>query len=129
MIECDAEEVNLPQELEYLLAGALSSQRHLYLKVVLDSVPRFAELPQRAPEKNYRKAGSGRSDRQLKAWQQQVLHSLRFLAAIYVQYTSGGDQNLVVNQLQQLWQLLAEFYHKVEDARKEASLPGTTIKS
>ena len=119
-ISWDEPQQDLPLELAYLWANTVNGERRLDLKSVLNQVPRFKQLPRQAPLNNHRFDGNAKHDKKEKAWQQTVLHSVRLLSAVYVRL-AGQEAQL----LQQLFQLLTELYLKIEQSRKEASVPGS----
>ena len=116
----DEPQLLLPPELVFIWSGVQSGERKLDLKQVLGQYPRFAQFPAAAPTKNHRADGLSKTDKKEKAWQQTLLHALRMLATVY-----GQVQPEVHPGCQQLFQLLAELYMKIEGSRKEASLPGS----
>ena len=120
----DVPKVALPPELGFIWTGTVAGQRRLDLKTVLDQVPRFAELPAQAPVNNHRSDASHRQDRKEREWQQKVLHAVRLLAFGYAKLP--GQQGVGESQIvmQQLFQLLVELYLKLENSRKENSIPG-----
>ena len=116
----DEPQLLLPPELVFIWSGVQSGERKLDLKQVLGQYPRFAQFPAAAPTNNHRADGLSKTDKKEKAWQQTLLHALRMLATVY-----GQVQPEVHPGCQQLFQLLAELYMKIEGSRKEASLPGS----
>lgn len=111
---------NLPQELAYIWQGVVQGERRLDLKAVLGPLPKYKELPQSAPVNNHRLDSARKADKKERAWQQLCLHGMRILSAGY------GDQAAAnsVQLQQQLFQLLAELYIKLESSRKDMSIPG-----
>ena len=124
-LEWDEPETKFPEELAYIWKGVLSGERHLDLKSVLTKIPRFEGLPSKPPENNFRGDAHKREDRERKAWQQTLLHTLRLLAAQYVAVKAQVDKETLV-LYQQTFQLVAELTAKVEATRREASIPGST---
>ena len=92
---------------------------------MLTKIPRFEVLPSKPPENNFRADSHKREDRERKAWQQTLLHTLRLLVAQYVALKAQVDKETLV-LYQQTFQLVAELTAKVEATRREASIPGST---
>ena len=67
-MEWDEPEFTLPKELAALWSGVAAGTRRLNLAQLLDSVPRFVELPVRQAENNFRGQGSASWDRQLRSY-------------------------------------------------------------
>ena len=122
MMTWDEPRADLPPELSFLWEQTAAGQRKLDLKVVLSQVPRYRDLPQQAPINNHRADGLARRDKEARAQQQQLLHSLRLLSHAYTRAPSQADNMLV--PLQQLFQLLTELYTRIGGQRKSESIPG-----
>ena len=123
----DQPKVPLPVELSYIWSGTTSGERKLDMKTILAAVPKFLELPVAAPLNNHRLDGTGRQDKKEREYQQKLLHAVRLLAYGYGQVAPEQAQAQVV--LQQLFQLLVELYVRVENSRKENSIPGSIAPS
>ena len=63
VMEWDEPLMSLPPELTYLWTGANTGDRQLNLAQVLVGVPRFKEIPGKAPENNHRHDGKKFHDR------------------------------------------------------------------
>ena len=125
----DQPKVALPVELSYIWAGTVSGERKLDLKTILGSIPRFVELPAQAPANNHRLDGHQRRDKQDREWQQKLLHAVRILAHGYGQLplqAPGQAPPTWQVLLQQVFQLLTELYVRIENTRKDNSIPGST---
>ena len=120
VMEWDEPEFTLPKELAALWSGVAAGTRRLNLAQLLDSVPRFVELPVRPAENNFRGQGRASWDRQLRSYQQTLLHGLRMWSAVYM----CEDQDEATTRFKMAWQLTAELYQKIQADRKEASIPG-----
>ena len=123
----DEVEEELPTELAYIYEEVRAGRRKLDLKVFLEGVPRYRGLPTRPLDNNYRMAGKTQGDRNYKDWQSKLLHIKR---AVTLLYSNLSKQNQLdqknINLLQQTFQLLVELNVKIEDYRKEISLPGSS---
>ena len=103
-------------------AGEAGPAKKIDLKALLDKVPCFDGLPRKPPVNNHR-ADQGRPlDKQVRAWQQTLLHMLRLLTKVHLQ-SSGMDPEVRLLHAQG-WQVLAELYHKLLEYRRECSVPG-----
>lgn len=111
----------LPKELQELWARSTRPEQKIDLKALLSAVPRFTGLPSRAPENNLLPAQKKKEDAALRAASQTVLHSLRILANNYVK---EADPQLQARANLQVWQVLAELYHKLQGERKDLAVPG-----
>jgi hypothetical protein len=141
----EEQEETLPGELAHLWSRAEAGTKRLDLKALLEDLPRWAELPVKPKQNNYRQDNQRQVDKAWKVAQQMLLHSLRLQACLYTlrkqaEDPHGGDahgaapeqaeaedtnqEQLVLHQ--QLWQYTADCYFKLESERKEASLPGST---
>ena len=120
VMEWDEPEFTLPKELAALWSGVAAGTRRLNLAQLLDSVPRFVELPVRPAENNFRGQGRASWNRQLRSYQQTLLHGLRMWSAVYM----CEDQDEATTRFKMAWQLTAELYQKIQADRKEASIPG-----
>ena len=118
-LEWDEPIVQLPPDLLAIWKGALDGERKLDLPLVLQRVPKYDGVPARAPENNHRGDAKSPLDKQLRNYQNTVLHLVRLLGTAY----SGGPNARV--QFQQAWQLLGEVYLKLGNHRKELSIPGS----
>jgi hypothetical protein len=116
----DEEVRPLPKEFGELWRRAASGRR-LELRTVLQEVPKFSVLPDRAPANNIRDHSKRGSDRGLRTLQQQCLHVARMLAAT----ADGIIQERKVLYLQ-TFAMQAELYFRIEAMRKEASVPGSS---
>ena len=123
----DEEPVELPPELQVIWSGVKAQTRKLDLKTILDTLPKFNNLPSKAPENNHRLDSKKDQDRVAKAWSQGVLHSLRFQAHIYQLMLAGAEPLLVKQLFEQNFQLSAELFVKMCNHRKELSIPGSVV--
>ena len=112
----EEEERPLPKEFAALWNRAESSEKRIELKKLLESCPRFAGLPAKAPENNLGTCAKGRLDKFLKATQQTLLHILRL--QVHEASQPSAETKL------QLWQLTAEIYFKIQNERRDLSVPG-----
>ena len=78
----DEEVVELAPELKVMWNPAVTGDRRIDLKALLEEVPVFATLPRRAPANNYRVHGAYKNDKTLRAWQQTILQILRVQAEV-----------------------------------------------
>ena len=78
-LEWDEPGTKFPEALAYIWNSGLSGERHLDLKSVLTKIARFELLPSEPPENKFRGDAHKREDRERKAWQQTLLHTLRLL--------------------------------------------------
>ena len=120
LMEWDEPTFTLPQELATIWTGVQNGSRKLNLATLLDSVPKFAELPVRPAENNFRGQGRSNWDRQLRSYQQTILHLLRMWTTVYMT-TDESEANV---KFRMAWQLLGELFQKIQVDRKEHSLPG-----
>ena len=122
----DEKESEMAPELAFIWNEVKNGRRKLELRVVLEGLPRFKGLPLKPPENNHRSDSKSPVDKQAKEWQQKSLHLGRFLAQAYNLWHAQepADPNLGI-LLQQAFQLNSEVYHRMEAARKEASIPGS----
>ena len=123
-LEWDEQTEELPKELKFIYDQVLAGKRKLELRSVLECLPKFSELPARAPENNFRKDGQRSQDRTVKTWQQSLLHILRMQAVLYLGVQNGADPKEIETLQQQQFQLACEMYCKMSNWRKEASVPG-----
>ena len=121
----DTEEQPLPHELRIIWQGLKAGTRRLELKTVLDSIPRFEEVPVKAPENNHRLDSRRGSDTTVKSWSQRLLHSLRLQAYLYSLMLAAENPTLVKTLFEQHFQLTAELYSTLSNYRKEQSIPGS----
>ena len=119
----DEDTTPLPPDLGELWRRAKQDPaKKIDLKALLDKVPCFEGLPRKPPVNNHR-ADQGRPlDKQMRAWQQTLLHILRLLTKVHLQ--SSGMEPEVRLLHAQGWQVLAELYHKLLEYRRECSVPG-----
>ena len=130
----------LPQVLEILWERS-SQGTKLDHRSFLEHLPKFTTLPTRPRTNNYRNDSSKLADKCLKVSQQMLLNVLRGLSAVVAlqdearrpreqpetRESSEAGEELDSEQLQlQLFQYVADCYHKLEQDRKEHSLPGST---
>lgn len=126
-LEWDEPEFPLCPELAFLLKEVSNGRRKTDWKAVLEKVPKYTGLPVRGPENNHRADAKGYRDRQLRDWQTKVLHILRVQAHLYGMLVASGavDRNQVVLQ-QQLFQMTCELASRIENQRRENTIPGST---
>ena len=111
----------LPPDFQLIWQGVRAGTRRLDLRSLLQNVPRYTGLPEQAPLNNHRKDAKSKVDTHSRSWQQSVLHSLRLVTRLY----TAEDEELAVPLIQQIFQLQAELYGKIENFRREYSLPGS----
>ena len=108
--------VEAPKELQELWGRAASGTYRIEMRKLLEKYPMLRGLPRRAPENNMKGDSKKREDKFLKVIQQHLLHILRVQAHLLASPSQATTL--------QLWQYIAELYHKVLQERKELSLPG-----
>ena len=104
-LEWDEQTEELPKELKFIYDQVLAGKRKLELRSVLECLPKFSELPTRAPENNFRQDGQRSQDRTIKTWQQSLLHILRMQAVLYLGVQNGADPKEIETLQQQQFQL------------------------
>jgi len=114
--------VSLPPDLHYLFKKSETGQR-LPLRDILVGVPHYSQLPERAPDNNRRQDGKSQADKTLKSNQQFVLQTLRLLAVTHGLLVAGAAEE-AQQRFQQSWAAVCDLYFKLEEQRKERSLPG-----
>ena len=117
--------VALPQVFRTIWNRSQSPEGKLELKPILEKWPAFGDLPRKAPHNNYRSQKNSLVDRNVRTWQQTLLHCLRLHAHVHqaLQAKNVPEHEVL---LLQAWQLQAELYNKMSDYRKEQSIPGST---
>ena len=115
----------LPRELAHIVAKVQRREGPLQVKGFLEKIPIFAELPRSAPVNNHRRDGMSKYDRILKVQQQQLLHLGRIHSYLYMGIQEGADKEMLLQLMQQTFQLVLEYTQKTEDQRKEDSIPGS----
>ena len=118
-------EEHLPSELKHLWDKVQRRDNKLNLKDLLTAVPVFQELPKVAPVNNHRQDGRSSHDKVMRAYQQSMLHLLRLLAFGYMAITSHQDESTLRTIFEQIFQYVIEIAQKIEDGRKESSIPGS----
>ena len=111
-------------ELLQLFTRAKSGDRRLDLKSLLEEVPIFRELPARAPENNVTAVARSPLDKVHRAWQQSLLHGLRLFAYLYTGMRHCEDHKFL-EIAQKFWLHQCELYTKVENHRRERTVPGS----
>jgi hypothetical protein len=124
-LEWDEQLAPLPGELSLIWQGVKGSARKLDLRQLLETVPKFMDLPNQAPTNNHRLDGKKDQDKSIKAWSQSLLHSLRVQAYIFQLMLVGKNPQMVKILFEQHFQMTTELYHKLCNARKEFSIPGS----
>ena len=115
----------LPAELAKLWDRAQKGDRKTDLKSFMDLIPVFAGLPHRAPENNHKADAKNPWDKTQRVWSQLVLHSLRVAVTLHngmLQQTT--DENILALGQQNFF-MLAEFYMRITNNRKEKSISGS----
>ena len=99
------------------------------VKEFLASIKKFDSIPLKPPENNFGVAGAarfGKVDKALRLGQQFLLHLLNVPAALYERIQSGKATGAEVKSLmQQQFTFTLATYHKLQDERRENTLPGT----
>ena len=124
-MQWDEAELYLPMDLAALWQEVQAGTRKLKLNQVLDNLPKFHELPVKPADNNFRLQGKGGHDSLLKSYQQTTLHVLRMMTTAYIQ----DDESTAQAPFLMAWQLLSELYNRIQNDRKEASIPGSTPSS
>jgi len=121
-LDWEEQEAELSRDLVYLWNKARLGDR-LDLKNILQQVPQLKELPSKAPDNNHRPTSA---DKNLKVVQQSILHGLRLFAHSYQLQQERAEEGKAQATFQQGWKQVADLYWKVEELRKELSIPGST---
>ena len=124
-LQWDQPEEDLPADLLQLWERASTGTKKLDVRRLMQEVPVYKKLPSRPPENNHRGDGKGQQDRTLKSYQASVGHLMRCWAVIHgviQQVDRDGD---MVSLSQQSWLMAAELWNKINDQRKQWSIPGT----
>ena len=120
---------DLPPELTFIWREVAAGKRKLDLRSLLEVLPRFGQLPVKAPENNFREDAKKGADRTAKAWQQCLLHMARIHCCLYMGLAADIDKEELLKLGQQEFQYLAEIYQKISIWRKECSVPGCVAQS
>ena len=123
-LDWDEPSEELPKELLFIWEQVTQGKRKLELRQLLEGFPKFTGLPSKAPENNFRQDCHKATDKLAKTWQQSLLHLLRLQVVLYIGVQSGADPEEVKVLQQQVFQLSCEIYTKMNNWRKEASVPG-----
>lgn len=115
----------LPKEFQHILLKVRRREQPIPVKSLLEKIPVFEGLPRTAPVNNHRRDGLSKYDKVLKIQQQQLLHLARLHSYLYMGVQEGADKEMLLQLMQQTFQLLLEYNQKAEDQRKEDSIPGS----
>ena len=115
----------LPTDLSQVLSRHVAGTLGLDAKSLLDSLPRWQNLKDRAESNNHRNDGQSRLDKALKSAQQRALSLLRVYAALHTGL--GCADSTAMGQ--QFFALLLDFEKWLCTQRKLVSLPGCVEKS
>ena len=124
-LDWEPEEQALPKELLYLWQKAKTGER-LEVRELLEQVPKFKDIPAKAPENNHKPSPN---DKQLRVLQNSLLHSLRLFGHTYHLLQERSAEQDGQTTFQQAWKFLADIYFKLEETRKESAIPGSTAAS
>ena len=125
VLSWDTPEEDLPEDLAKLWQRAQQGTRKLDLKRLLADIPIFRTLPARTPDNNHRGDGRSHQDRSLKVFQSLVGHLLRIFTVLHQVHVQVDEQGEMIALSQQGWLLLAELWHRLNDQRKQWSIPGS----
>ncbi len=125
VIDWDEPLESLPAELAFLFAHTAAGERKADLKTILGTVPKFRDLPTAAPVNNHRQDGARKQDTEKRAYQQALLNIMRMEAATYSRMKEG---KLIKQQLEQLFQITVDLYVRIQNSRKELSIPGSVTR-
>jgi hypothetical protein len=114
----------LPEDLNLVLERFKAKSLHLEVRELMEALPRWKGLKDKAEQNNHRQDASSKGDKQLKQIQQKVLGLMRVYAALHHGLEAGEPQQLG----QQFFALLLELEDYILRKRKEASLPNTAKK-
>ena len=117
----DEEEIPLPKELLQLWQRAEKGEHRIDVRRLLSEHAKLAGVPARAPENNLQQWAKTRHDKFLKVVSQSLLNIVRVLGNSYARPTQKTPQ---VNL--QIWQHLCELYQRIQEERKDASVPGSS---
>jgi hypothetical protein len=120
-------EEELPRELKLVWSRVVTGKK-MDLKEFLDQIPVFNTIPRKALVNNHRLDGSSQMDKTHKSWEQSLLNILRINALVFQGIQSlenHPDQHDLLMITGQSWQYLAEMVKKIQDHRREASIPGS----
>lgn len=120
-LDWEEQQEELSRELAHLWGQSTKGQ-FLNTKEVLAKWPVFAGLPSKAPKNNNRPS---RMDKEVRAWQTQLLHCLRGQAAAY-KNMQQGQAALAQENFEKTFKLSADLYTKMLRWRKETQIPGST---
>jgi hypothetical protein len=110
-----------------LVLNKLKEGERVDAKKLLDEIPCFRELKQRAEDNNHKRDGQGPADRQLKVFQQRALNTLRVLAALHTVLNQANPE--VVQLSLMLFMYVAETEALLLKERKKLSIPGTVTET
>jgi hypothetical protein len=117
----------LPADLQ-LVVQKLARDERLDVKNMLEQIPTFEGLRQRALENNHRQDAKGLMDKYLKGLQQKLLNILRVQVVLHSVLLHCENEDVVALSQQQFLYLL-----EVEDCllkeRKKLSIPGAVVSS
>jgi len=65
--------------------------RSIDVRALLEGIPRYHQLSNKAPENNHRRDGQNRNDKQLRSLQNSLLHTQRIFAAVGKHDQGGRD--------------------------------------
>ena len=116
----------LEDDLEQVLQRFQQGLLTLDARSIMESLPLWEGVKQKAEENNYRADATGKLDRCLKSVQQKVLGLQRVYPALHSGLDSDGD---LVSLGQQFWALLLELENFILQQRKSNSIPGSIQKT
>ena len=123
-------EVQAPAELAFIWKDVASGKRKLDKRGFLEACPKFKGLPQKPPDNNNRLDNKKAEDKTLKAWQASFLQICRGQMFLYTKLMQDVvDKQDVFTLYQKIFQLCAEMCFKVENQRREISIPGSSTAS
>ena len=83
VLDWDEQLEDPPATLRMIYQGVQAGSRRLELKTVFSDIPRFQDVPWRAPENNFRQDSKSPLDGTVKNWSQWTLHQMRMQMLVY----------------------------------------------
>lgn len=114
----------LPEDLDHVLKRFLAGHLQVDARALLEALPRWQGLKEKAEQNNHRQDATSRTDKVLRQVQQKVLGLMKVYVALHQGLDMGEPQELG----QQFFALLLELEDWCLQRRKEGSLPGSVKK-